>query len=177
MSGLAVLDISQIASKALLHCQNVEISLNLLSELNPQSIASQILNLCKAVPENKIETVLNGVVHSKLASMVLKAVNINADLLALHVNTKMVKSIINKLQNWRFKVVDTHGFTHAEVAGGGVDTCEIDEKSFESKKAEGLYFVGELLDVTGERGGYNFQFAFASGHLCAEAICKNFSHF
>ncbi|MBU0632282.1 NAD(P)/FAD-dependent oxidoreductase [bacterium] len=172
-SGLAILDISQIASKALLNHQNVDISLNLMSNFNPQSLSAQISNLCKIVPQNSIYTVLSGIVPTKLALSVLKETNIQSSLKASDVNTKMVKGIVNKLQNWRFKVIDTHGYKHAEVCGGGVDTLEIDAKSFESKKLKGLYFIGEILDVIGERGGYNFQFAFASGFLCAQEIAKS----
>ncbi len=175
ISGLAIFDISQIASYALVNFQNVEISLNLLKDFNPQSLSTQILNLCKTLPENKISTVLGAILPAKLAVAVLRETRIDANTKALHVNTKMVKTLINKLQNWKFKVTNTHGFSHAEVCGGGVNTLEIDEKTFESKKTKSLYFIGEVLDVLGERGGYNFQFAFASGVLCAEAITKDFS--
>ncbi len=170
VSGLGIFDLSQIASHALINGSNVEIVLNLLKDGNAQSLTSQILQLCKMVPENKISTVLGALLPAKLASVVLKESRITAETKALHVNTKMVKTLINRLQNWRFKVSDTHGFSHAEVCGGGVNTLEIDEKSFESKKVKNLYFVGEVLDVLGERGGYNFQFAFSSAILCAEAI-------
>ena len=74
--------------------------------------------------------------------------------------------------NWRFEVKDTHGFRHAEVAGGGVDTLEVDEKTMQSKKQKNLYFCGEVLDVVGKRGGYNFAWAWASGYACAKDITK-----
>ena len=175
ISGLAIFDISQIASKALVNFQNVEISLNLLKDFNTQSLFALILNLCKTLPKNKISTVLAGIIPLKLSLAVLKEIHLDPDCEALHVNTKLIKTLINKLQNWKFKVTDTHGFSHAEVCGGGVDTREIDKKTFESKKLKALYFVGEVLDVLGERGGYNFQFAFTCGVLCAEAIAKDLS--
>ena len=175
ISGLAIFDISQIASKALINFQNVEISLNLLKNFNAQSLSAQIQNLCKTLSQNKFSTVLGAFLPAKLVSVILKETRIDANTKALQVNIKMIKTVINKLQNWKLKVTDTHGFSHAEVCGGGVDTLEIDEKTFESKKVKDLYFVGEVLDVLGERGGYNFQFAFASGALCAEAIAKKIS--
>ena len=172
ISGLAILDLSTLASQALANYEHVEITLNLLSKHNTQSITSTLLNLCKTVGEHQIQTVLSGIVPAKLALAVLVALKIDPHTKAEQINTKIAKSIINKLQNWRFEVKGTHGYSHAEVCGGGIDTYEIDEKSFESKKMAGVYFVGELLDVTGERGGYNFAFAFASGYLCAQALCK-----
>lgn len=58
----------------------------------------------------------------------------------------------------------------AEVTRGGVDTCEVSGKTFESKLCDGLYFIGEVLDVTGWLGGYNFHWAWASGFACAMAV-------
>jgi len=64
----------------------------------------------------------------------------------------------------------TFGYSKAEVTKGGVDTDEIDSKTMMSKKCRGLYFVGEVLDVTGRLGGYNFQWAFSSAYVCARAL-------
>ena len=85
---------------------------------------------------------------------------------------KLVKRIVFRLQHWSFAVHETKGFRYAEVSGGGVKTSEIDPKTFESKKQKGLYFIGEVLDVVGRRGGYNFAFAWGSGYLCAQAIIR-----
>ncbi|HTB34962.1 MAG TPA: NAD(P)/FAD-dependent oxidoreductase, partial [bacterium] len=58
----------------------------------------------------------------------------------------------------------------AEVMRGGVDTAELSQKTMEAKKYPGLYFIGEAVDVTGQLGGYNFQWAFASGFVCGQAV-------
>ena len=63
-----------------------------------------------------------------------------------------------------------YGYTKAEVTKGGVSTDEIDQNTMESKLQKDLYFIGEVLDVTGELGGYNFQWAFTSGYICAKYI-------
>ena len=73
---------------------------------------------------------------------------------------------------WRFEVVDTHGFRHAEVAGGGISTDEINPQSMESLKEQNLYFCGEVLDIVGRRGGFNFAWAWASAYVCAQDIIK-----
>ena len=67
---------------------------------------------------------------------------------------------------WQIRPGGTEGYAKAEVTRGGVDTRELSSKTFESRKVPGLYFIGEVLDVTGWLGGYNFQWAWASGH-CA----------
>ncbi|WP_029933592.1 NAD(P)/FAD-dependent oxidoreductase [Thiomicrospira pelophila] len=74
------------------------------------------------------------------------------------------------LSQWRLYPEDTAGYDKAEVSLGGVDTNEVSSKTFESYKQPGLYFIGEVLDVTGHLGGYNFQWAWASAVACAQAV-------
>ena len=77
-----------------------------------------------------------------------------------------IELITNSLQHWTIKPSSTEGYRTAEVTLGGVDTNEVSSKTFESKKQNKLYFIGEVLDVTGWLGGFNFQWAWASGY-CA----------
>ena len=74
------------------------------------------------------------------------------------------------LHQWQIKPNGTEGYRTAEVTLGGVDTDELSSKTFEAKKAKGLYFIGEAIDVTGWLGGYNFQFAWSSGVACGQAV-------
>lgn len=80
------------------------------------------------------------------------------------------KQRLSVLKKYTFSPAGNFGFTKAEVTRGGVDTAEIDSVSFESKLCKHLYFIGEVLDVTGELGGFNFQWAFASGVGLSKAI-------
>jgi len=82
----------------------------------------------------------------------------------------LLKSIANSLNHWVLVPDDTEGFSKAEVTAGGVDTNELSSKTMESKKVPGLYFVGEVVDVTGWLGGYNFQWAWASGFCAGKAV-------
>lgn len=83
---------------------------------------------------------------------------------------KKLQLIIDNTQNWILKPNGTEGYRTAEVTRGGVDTNEIDAKTFESKKVPGLHFIGEAIDVTGHLGGHNFQWAWASGYCCGQEI-------
>jgi hypothetical protein len=74
------------------------------------------------------------------------------------------------LQNWTLKPAGTEGYRTAEVTLGGVDTDELSSRSMESKKQPGLYFIGEVVDVTGHLGGFNFQWAWASANAVAEDV-------
>lgn len=73
-------------------------------------------------------------------------------------------------EDWNFRPAGTEGYAKAEVTRGGVDTGELSSKTFEARRAPGLYFIGEAVDVTGWLGGYNFQWAWASG-FCAGQYC------
>ncbi|MBL4622054.1 MAG: NAD(P)/FAD-dependent oxidoreductase, partial [Immundisolibacteraceae bacterium] len=72
--------------------------------------------------------------------------------------------ICQQLQQWQIKPNATEGYRTAEVTLGGVNTNQVSSKTMESQLATGLYFIGEVLDVTGHLGGFNFQWAWASGH-------------
>ena len=74
------------------------------------------------------------------------------------------------LHRFRFIPAGTEGFAKAEVTAGGVDTEELSSQTMESKKVPGLYFVGEVVDVTGHLGGFNFQWAWASGFSAGHAV-------
>jgi hypothetical protein len=83
---------------------------------------------------------------------------------------KPLRQLAESLSAWRIAPAGTEGWKKAEVMAGGVDTREIDSKTMESRRAPGLHFIGEVVDVTGWLGGYNFQWAWASGYACAEAL-------
>lgn len=89
------------------------------------------------------------------------------------VGDKALRQLAESLSAWRIAPTGTEGWKKAEVMAGGVDTREIDSKTMESRRAPGLHFIGEVLDVTGWLGGYNFQWAWASGHACAEALAAD----
>ena len=81
-----------------------------------------------------------------------------------------LEDIANLFQKWHFIPSGTEGYKKAEVTLGGVNTDEVSSKTFESKKVKGLFFIGEVLDVTGHLGGFNFQWAWASGYCCGQAV-------
>ena len=86
---------------------------------------------------------------------------------------KALRQLAESLATWRIAPSGTEGWKKAEVMAGGVDTREIDSKTMESRRSPGLHFIGEVLDVTGWLGGYNFQWAWASGQACAEALAAD----
>ena len=81
-----------------------------------------------------------------------------------------LENLVNLIHNWQFVPNGTEGYRTAEVTMGGVDTHAISSKTMESNQVGSLYFIGEVLDVTGWLGGYNFQWAWSSAYACAQAI-------
>ncbi|MFZ3170156.1 MAG: NAD(P)/FAD-dependent oxidoreductase [Candidatus Methanoperedens sp.] len=83
-------------------------------------------------------------------------------------NEKELKMIANQIHNWEIKPNTTEDFKTAEATLGGIDTDELSSKTMESKKVKGLYFTGEVIDVTGQLGGYNLHWAWASGFVAGQ---------
>ncbi len=81
---------------------------------------------------------------------------------------KELQSIAHFLSNWEISFKETEGYAKAEVTVGGIDTNELSSKTMEAKKAPGLYFIGEVLDVTGHLGGFNLQWAWSSGYAAGQ---------
>jgi predicted Rossmann fold flavoprotein len=85
-------------------------------------------------------------------------------------SAKELDEIARRLENWTLRPAGTEGYASAEVTVGGLDTRELHSKTMEARAVAGLYFIGEAVDVTGWLGGYNFQWAWASGHACGRAV-------
>ncbi len=90
--------------------------------------------------------------------------------LAAALGDREIAALSAALHDWQVSPAGTEGYEKAEVTAGGVDTGEISSQTFEARKSSGLYFVGEVLDVTGQLGGFNFQWAWASGYSAGQAV-------
>ena len=172
VSGFAILDISQLAVLNLSSYQDVKIAINFFPKINKNDLADQIQTLFKTTPNQKAVDILTGIISNKIAPVLLEICKIDKDIKSADVNTKQIKAIAHQLNSWKLKVIDSQGFGHAEASGGGVRTAEIDNKTYESKLCKNLYFAGEVLDIVGNRGGFNLHFAWASGYLVGKSISK-----
>ncbi|RBQ30436.1 aminoacetone oxidase family FAD-binding enzyme [Arcobacter sp. FW59] len=170
ISGFAILDISQLAVLNLISYQDVNISLNFFPKLPVNDLANQIQSLLKAVSNQRVVDILTGIISNKIAPILLDICKIDINIKTDEINAKQIKAIAYQLNSWKMKIVDTQGFSHSEASGGGVRTIEIDNKTYESKLCKNLYFAGEVLDIVGNRGGYNLHFAWASGYLVGKKL-------
>ena len=170
VSGFAILDISQLAVLNLSQYQDVKIAINFFPKINRNDLGDQIQTLFKTIPSQKAVDIITGMVSNKIAPVLLDICKINIDTKAADINAKQIKALAYQLNQWKLKITDTQGFGHAEASGGGVRTAEVDNKTYESKLCKGLYFAGEVLDIVGNRGGFNLQFAWASGYLVGKSL-------
>ena len=172
VSGFAILDISQLAVLNLSSYQDVKIAINFFPKLPKNDLADQIQSLLKTVPNQRVVDILTGMVSNKIAPVILDICKISLETKANEINAKQIKAIAYQLNQWKMKIIDTQGFAHAEASGGGVRTIEVDNRTYESKLVKNLYFAGEVLDIVGNRGGFNLHFAWASGYLVGKSLAK-----
>ena len=122
----------------------------------------------KSSPQAQIKTFLSDLFPKKFVTTFLSDFDLETALKSL--NPKQISAIVDALKHWTIKPGGTEGYRTAEVTLGGVDCDEISSQTFESKKVPGVYFIGEVLDVTGWLGGYNFQWAWASGWAAGQRV-------
>lgn len=104
----------------------------------------------------------------RLAQHLVEAQGIKGNL--ADCSDKVLRRLADAVNAWRVKPVGSEGYRTAEVTLGGVDTAELDSRTMQAKSVSGLYFIGEVVDVTGWLGGYNFQWAWASGWCAGRAV-------
>mgnify|MGYP000150256156 CR=1 FL=1 len=125
----------------------------------------------KERPKSHINTILAETLTKKLADRLADLwFSEMKDKPLAELSNDALQTVATQCQSWQLKPTGTEGYRTAEVTLGGVDTDEVSSKTFESKKVPGLYFIGEVLDVTGHLGGFNFQWAWASGHACGQEL-------
>ncbi|MFW2358134.1 NAD(P)/FAD-dependent oxidoreductase [Hydrogenophaga sp.] len=158
LSGPAVLQISSYWQ------EGTPIRLNLA----PEADLTAALARAKATSRKLIANELAGLVPSRLADAWVQQ---DADWQrpVAEASDKALARLAERLSRWEISPTGTEGYKKAEVTLGGVDTRDLSSQTLESKQP-GLYFVGEVVDVTGWLGGYNFQWAWASAHACAQAL-------
>jgi predicted Rossmann fold flavoprotein len=158
LSGPAILQISSFWQPG------DDLLINLLPQCN---LAEFLQEQQQKHPDQELKTALGKILPKRLVEKLIETKTLtNQPLKTLH--AKAIQLISQALQQYIFKPNGTEGYRTAEVTLGGVDTNELSSKTMEAKKQPGLYFVGEVMDVTGWLGGYNFQWAWSSGWVAGQ---------
>ena len=162
LSGPAVLQLSS-------YWQPGEfVSVNLLPDTDLDGFINEQRN---AHPNQSLKNTLAMVLPKRLVECLQQLEQI-PDVTLKQLNVRQQSELVETLQRWRVQPNGTEGYRTAEVTLGGVDTNELSSRTMEAKKAPGLYFIGEVMDVSGWLGGYNFQWAWSSAWACAQALVE-----
>jgi len=129
-----------------------------------------MLLAAKSTSRRQLGNELAAHLPQRLAQAWLELQRLDASLAMPQAKDRDLQALAQRLRAWELQPDGTEGYRKAEVTLGGVDTRELSSQSMESQKVPGLHFIGEVVDVTGWLGGYNFQWAWASAAACAEAL-------
>ncbi len=170
LSGPAILDLSRKAIEGLKKSKKVEISINLLA-LEKEEIYDMILYRAQNLEGIEFEKFFNGIINKKIIQSFKEILLFKSkekyDIITC--NEKIIQEITNLLYDFRLKITGYKGFGNAQSTTGGIDTTEVDF-NLESKLVNNLFFIGEVLDVDGDCGGYNLQWAWSSGYVAGNTI-------
>lgn len=171
ISGPPILQISSEASRNLHNNRKVEIKVDMMPELSFEDVDNFLQGHLAVFSHRSISDALIGVINKKLIPILLKDIGIRDLHIPCYELDWKYKSLLSKrIKEWTFTCIDTNGFSNAQVTVGGINTKEVNPETLESKIVSNLYFCGEILDVTGDCGGFNLQWAWNSGFLVGNSI-------
>jgi len=137
---------------------------NILVNVNPNINYSNFLLTKKSSnSQQEIQNILSETIPKRLAIKICELLKLSGKI--IEISNSKINELGNFLNSWSLKPIGTEGYKTAEVTCGGVDTNELSSKTMMSNKHQGLFFIGEVVDVTGHLGGYNFQWAWSSGYV------------
>jgi predicted Rossmann fold flavoprotein len=172
ISGPAALNLSRHWHRARLTGHDAHVQLNVCPGETVESLEVWWLAQARTRPKALIPTMLAARVPASVAAAWVAASGIDPDTTLAHLSKADRRRVIHALLDTPLNVVDSRGYAYAEVTSGGIPLDEIDPATMESRVCPGLFLVGEILDVDGRLGGFNFQWAWSSGWVAGQAIAK-----
>jgi len=159
LSGPSILQISSYWKLG----ENIQINLSPNQNIFTFLQEKKLIN-----PKQEIHSIISEILPKRLANMICENLKISGRIADM--SKKLIIIISEFINAWTIKPTGSEGYRTAEVTLGGVDTKELSSKTMMSKKNEGLYFIGEVVDVTGHLGGFNFQWAWSSGYVAGQYV-------
>ena len=153
--------------------KNVEFEIDFMEEFDYNELYEILKKRKKMMSHLTMENYFNGMINKKLGQFLSKVSGIEKlSKPVKDLNDSEIRKLCTVLKKYRIKILDTTGFKNAQVTAGGVSLNEVNTETLESKIVKGLYFSGEVLDVYGECGGFNLQWAWASGYIAGKNAAK-----
>ena len=167
VSGPAAFDLARTVSTA---GDGLTLSLDLLRGLSFGEALAHLRARAERAPQLTAGELFIGAVPNRLARMLAKYAGLRQDAPAASLDAKALKALAGAAKNFALPVRGTEGFANAQVTAGGIKTSEFDPATMRSRIVPGLYACGEVLDIDGDCGGYNLQWAWSSGHLAGRLL-------
>lgn len=173
ISGIPIFQLSRIASFGLSKEKNVTLKVDLIPNLSNEKLKDFLDDHFGLFGYRSIHDAFIGVINKKLIPTLLKQCGIKSIHMPVYeLNYKEKLQLYKNLKQWEFQVCGHNSFNNAQVTAGGITTLEVYDDTLESKITPNLYFAGEILDVDGDCGGFNLQWAWSSGFAAAIASCS-----
>lgn len=173
ISGPPILQLSRAASYGLSKNNKVSLKIDMLPNITSENLKEFLENHWSVFGSRSVHDSFIGIINKKMIPIILKEAKIED----IHkpcwdLNWKEKNAIYTLLKQWEFEVSGNNSFSNAQVTAGGVNTKEVNPKTLESNIVPGLFFAGEILDVDGDCGGFNLQWAWSSGAIAGKSASK-----
>lgn len=165
ISGPPILQLSRKALHLINQGKSPVLKVSIIDDRNSEELREYLKVRFSYMPKKSIETGLIGLLNKRLIPVILNETGIDRMKSVAQMTNEEVYRLASILTDWRFHVIGSKSFDFAQVTAGGVDTREIDSSTMESKIIDGLYFAGEVVDIDGDCGGFNLQWAWSSGYV------------
>ena len=172
VSGPLALNASRHWARARLDGRDVRLTLNLYPHDRFDDLDARWVSAASARPRASTRSLLAAYLPDALGLAILGALDIGADRALADLTREDRRQIVRALTEWPLPVIDTRGYNYAEVTAGGVDLADVDPSTMESRVCPGIFLVGEILDVDGRIGGFNFQWAWSTAFTAARALAQ-----
>ena len=172
ISGPAALDMSRHWLRATLEEHDARLTASFCPGLTFDDLERRWTSLAAERPKASVQSALATLVPASAAAALLRRLRIDAATALAHFPREERRRLVQALVAWPLPVVGSRGYNYAEVTAGGVPLAEIDPATMESRVCPGLFLVGEILDVDGRIGGFNFQWAWSSARVAATALAR-----
>ena len=166
LSGICVFNISGVLNQN----TDTKVIVQLLPEYSYKEIKDMILSRIQLNRNENVQELFTGLFHKNIGIAFLKSAKIDTNKIVNKLSNQDINSLANVIDKWVFDTVKSSDFSSAQVTRGGIIGKEVDALTFESKLHKGVYICGEVLDVDGDCGGFNLQFAFSSGMCVGEQL-------
>lgn len=176
LSGILILQLSTVIKN--FTTESIKISVDIMPEFEKNKVKEIIQNKVLKEGWKSLDNFFIGILNKKIGQMILKSVGIYPlSRKANSLSNSEINKLVETIKDWQFNVTGTMSWNNAQVTSGGVNTEEFNSNSLESKKIKNLYITGELLDVDGDCGGFNLQWAWSTGFIAGKSAAKKLNDY